>query len=189
MILYLSIIFLAVVILCAFNIPFNLAALQCEWWFVIVACILCVVFEFAVDGIFALVVNKTPNKWYSPEKKQFEVSKRERNFLQKLGVKRWKDKIWELGGLGGFSKREIKEPNNLEYIEKFLIEINKGVVTHWIGVFAGFAVILCFPFRFALPICLPIAIVNVILNILPIMALRYNYPKLLVVRKKLLKDK
>ena len=189
MILYLLIIFFAVAILSVFNIFFGLEILQCQWWFVPLACLIGVVFEIVVDGFFAFVINKSPNKWFSPDKKCFEVSRRERNFLEKLKVKSWKDKICELGILGGFSKNKIKEPNNIEYIERFLIEINKGIVTHWIGVFVGFTLIFCFPFRYALPICLPIALVNVFLNILPIMALRYNYPKLLVVRKKLLRDK
>ena len=188
MILYLLIIFFTVVILSLFNIFFGLDILQCQWWVIPIACLVGVVYEIAVDGLFAIIINKLPNKWFGPDKKCFEVSKRERKFLEKIKVKSWKEKICELGFLGGFPKNEIKEPNNPEYIERFLIEINKGIVTHWIGVFVGFTLILCYPLRFALPICLPIAIVNVFLNILPIMALRYNYPKLMVIRKKLLRD-
>ena len=189
MVLYLSIISISAIILCAFDIPFALGLLQCDWWFVIVAVLIGIAYEITIDAIFFIFIEKSPNKWYSPDKKFFEVGKTERKFLEKTKIKKWKDYIWELGGLGGFSKRKIADPKSLEYIETFLIEINKGVVIHWAGIFVGFTLLLVFPFRYILPITLPIAIVNMVLNIFPILALRYNYPKMMTIRKKLLRDK
>ena len=42
-----------------------------------------------------------------------------------------------------------------------------------------------FPLKYALVIGIPVAVVNLILNILPTMILRYNVPKLTVVLKRL----
>ena len=67
----------------------------------------------------------------------------------------------------------------LEYIEKFIIECNKGVLTHRIGYFVGFFAMLTVPNICAFTIALPIAIVNLFLNILPTIVLRYNTPMLI----------
>ncbi|MCF0117915.1 MAG: hypothetical protein HUJ61_07730, partial [Bacilli bacterium] len=93
-------------------------------------------------------------------------------------IKHWKDKIWELGGLGGFSKKKVDNPNDIKYIRRFLIEINRGQWVHIVGMFIGYLLLLVYPTRFLLAISLPIAIVNMFLNFLPILALRYNYPRL-----------
>ena len=61
-----------------------------------------------------------------------------------------------------------------------MFESGKGVVVHIGGMILGFLVIFIFPLKYALVIGLPIAIVNVFLNILSTMVLRYNTPKLLV---------
>ncbi len=183
MILYLSVIIFSMIVVSVFNILFGLQMLDVPWWFVIVCVVLCVIYQFAVDGFFAIVIKKTPDRWYGKDKKIFQVSASEIKFLNFFRVKKWKEKVWELGGLGGFRKNKILEPQNPEYVEKFITETNKGVVIHWIGVFVGYTAIVAFPFRFALTICLPIAFVNMVLNFLPIMVLRYNIPKLLKLQK------
>lgn len=192
MILYLTVIFVTMLILCVFNILFGLSFLQCEAWFVVIAVICGVAFQFLVDGLFAAIVHFLPKKWFSHDKKIFAVTKTERKFLNFLKVKKWKNLVWELGGLGGFKKSKIENPTDIDYVETYLMECNKGVVTHYIGMFAGYLLILILPIRFALTICLPIAFVNMVLNILPILVLRYNVPKLLALHtalsKKMLTD-
>ena len=183
MILYFSVILFAMIVISVFNCLFGLNMLDCEWWFVLTLVVVGVLYEFAIDGFFAIIIKKMPEKWFSKHKKIFQISKSEIRFLNFFGVKKWKDLVWELGGMGGFSKKEIANPQNLEYIDKFLVETNKGVVIHWIGVFVGFSLVFVVPLKYALTICLPIAIVNSFLNFLPIMVLRYNTPKLLAVSK------
>ena len=178
MVLYLSIIFISAAIVSLFDILFGLEMLNCQWWFVIIACLLGIVFEFIVDLIVAIIIKKTPNKWYSPDKKIFNVPKWYKGFAERLGVKAWKDKIWELGSAGGFSKRKIDNPKDIDYINTFLIEINKGIITHYLIVPIGFTLLLVFPANYILPLTLPIAVVNAFLNLLPIVVLKYNYPKL-----------
>ena len=185
MVLYLSIIFVSAFIISLFNILFGLSTLNCQWWFVVVAVAVGIIFEFLLDLIIAIIIKKSPNKWYGPEKKIFNVPAWYKNFAERIGVKAWKDKIWELGSVGGFSKREVKDPRNPEYIEQFLIEINKGIITHYIICLLGFTLMVVFPPNYILQISLPIAFVNMFLNLLPIVVLKYNYPKLKAVLKRL----
>lgn len=178
MILYFTIIGIAILLVSIFNIAFNLTYLQCQWWMIIILAVVGVIFQFAVDALSALIVSKTPDKWYNPEKKIFDVSAKEIKVMDFFQIKHWKDKIWELGGLGGFSKKKVDNPNDIKYIRRFLIEINRGQWVHIVGMFIGYLLLLVYPTRFLLAISLPIAIVNMFLNFLPILALRYNYPRL-----------
>lgn len=82
------------------------------------------------------------------------------------------------GGLGGFSKRTLAEPNSPAYIESFIIECNKGVLTHRLSYPIGFLAVLTLGGVLALTVALPVAAVNMLLNILPTLALGYNTPKL-----------
>ena len=184
MILYLTIILIANILISAFNIIFGTA----EAWWIIVMTVSSTVFQFAIDGLFAIIVNKLPNKWFAVDKKCFQVTKRSQQFYEKLKIRKWKDKVWELGGLGGFRKNKINEPDNPEYIERFIVESNKGIVTHRIGYFVGFLCVFIFPLKYAFKIGIPVALVNLFLNILPTMILRYNIPKLMVARKRLLRN-
>ena len=172
--LYLSIIGIAMAIISAVNIAFGVAT----WYYAIIAVVWCTALQFALDGLLAILINKMPDGWFGVDNRLYSVSKRERELYKKLKVRRWKDKVWELGGLGGFSKKYVKEPSNPKYIEKFIIECNKGVLTHRLSYPIGFLAMLTLPFPCSLTIALPVAIVNLFLNVLPTLALRYNTPKL-----------
>ena len=179
--LYLSIIGIAMLVVSVVNIIFATAA----WYYVIIAVIWCTALQFALDGIFAFIINKMPDKWFGVDNRAYYVSKKETKLYKKLKVREWKDKVWELGGLGGFSKKELKEPDDPKYIERFIIECNKGVLTHRIAYPIGFLAMLTLPNICALTIALPIAIVNLFLNVLPTIVLRYNTPMLISILKRL----
>ena len=117
-----------------------------------------------------------------------QLLEKEQRFYEKLGIRSWKDKVWELGGLGGFSKSKITDPNDPEFSRRFLVESYKGEVDHIIGMFIGFTVIFIFPLKFAWLVGVPVAIVNLVLNYMPIMILRYNTPKLKVLHKRALRN-
>lgn len=172
--LYLTVIGIAMAVIATLNIAFQTAS----WYYVTIAVIWCTALQFVFDGAFAILINKLPNSWFSVDNKYFNVSKKERSLYKKLKVNKWKDKVWELGGLGGFSKKELKEPKNPEYIERFIIECNKGVVTHRIGYFVGFLAMLTLNNICSFTIALPVALVNLVLNIMPTIILRENTPKL-----------
>jgi hypothetical protein len=172
--LYLSVIGICVAIISAANAISGAVT----WYYAIIATVWCTALQFALDGLIAFIINKLPDSWFSITNPLYRVSARERKIYARLGVRVWKDSIWELGGLGGFSKRRLNEPENPEYIEKFIIECNKGVMTHKLSYPIGFLAMLTLPHLPALSIALPVAIINVLLNVLPTMALRFNTPTL-----------
>ena len=189
MVLYLSIIFVAMTIIILCNIFFNpmVANFSPIWTIltVILAVVVEVIWNLAIEGIIHIM----PDKWFD-ENSHFKTSEKERKFYDKIKVKKWKDKVWELGAVGGFSKRKMIDPNSAEYLRRFVIECNKGFVGHVATLPLSFLIML-FPLpKYWLCIGLPVAIVSVFLNTLPAMILRYNLPKLQVAYKRaLLKEK
>lgn len=179
--LYLSVIGLAMTMISVINIAFKTAS----WYYVIIAVIWCTALQFLLDGTIAILINKLPNKWFGVDNPLYKVGEKERNVYKFLHVRDWKDKVWELGFLGGFSKKTLREPNNPAYIETFIIESNKGVLTHKLAYPIGFLAMLTLPGICAYTIALPVAVVNLFLSILPTIVLRYNTPMLHSVLKRL----
>ena len=180
MILYLSIVFGGMTLISLLNILLGSYSFNHSALWVILAVVLSVVVEIAIQGIIATIVKHLPNRWFTPEKKLFKISKKERKFYEKIKIRSWKDKVWELGALGGFRKNKIADPNSPEYLLQFVVESNKGVTDHIVGIFCSFLVIFILPLKYALRIGLPVALVACVLCVLPTMILRYNIPKLMV---------
>ena len=172
--LYLSVIGLAMLLISAINVAFDTAS----FYYGITAVLICTALQFALDGVIAIIINKLPDSLFGVDNPLYHVTEAEKTLYKKLKVRRWKDKVWELGGLGGFSKKNLADPHSPEYIEKFIIECNKGVLTHRLSYPIGFLPMLFIPNVCAFSIALPVAIVNLFLNILPTLALRYNTPQL-----------
>ena len=172
--LYLSVIGIAMAVVAALNLIFEVA----PWYYVIAAVIWCTALQFALDGLLAIIIRITPDRYFGADDPHFAVSESAQALYKRLRVSRWKDSVLELGGLGGFSKKSLKEPTNPKYIEKFIIECNKGVVTHRLSYPIGFLAMLTVDGICAFTVALPIAVVNVFLNVLPTLVLRYNTPPL-----------
>lgn len=179
--LYLTVIGVAMLIISVVNIIFCTAA----WYNIIILVIVCTALQFALDGLIAIIINKLPETFFDVNNRHYNVSEFEQKLYKKLKVRTWKDKVWELGGLGGFSKKNLASPNSPEYIEKFIVECNKGVLTHRLSYPIGFLPMIFIPNVCALTVALPVAMVNLFLNILPTLALRYNTPKLHVMLKRM----
>lgn len=179
--LYLSTIGIAMAVISTLNIAFGTAT----WYYIVIAVVFCTALQFALDGALAILINKMPDAWFGVDNPLYRVSSKEQALYKRMKVRLWKDKVWELGGLGGFSKKNVKEPSNPAYIEKFIIECNKGVLTHRLSYPVGFLGMLTLPNICSLTVALPIAIVNLYLNILPTLALRYNTPMLKAVLNRL----
>ena len=172
--LYLTVIGVCMAVIAGCNIAFQTA----PWYMAVVLVILCTALQFALDGTIAFVINKLPDRFFGVENTFYHVSEFEKKLYKKLKVRNWKDSVWELGGLGGFSKKSLAEPGSPAYIEKFIIECNKGVLTHRLCYPIGFLPMVFIPGICAFSVALPVALVNMYLNILPTLALRYNTPKL-----------
>ena len=172
--LYLTTIGIAMAVVAAVNMIFKPES----WLYIVISVFWCTALQFALDGLIAILIRITPDRYYGTENKHFEVSPFSKKLGKLLHVRKWKDKVWELGGMGGFSKRSLVDPNDPEYIEKFIIECNKGVVTHRLSYPIGFLAMLTLEGEWAFTVALPIAAVNLYLSILPTLVLRYNTPAL-----------
>lgn len=172
--LYLSVIGVAMALISLVNIACGTA----PWYYVVIATVFCTALQFALDGFLAILIKKLPDRWFGAENPLYRVSDREKVLYKKLKVRRWKDKVWELGGMGGFSKKNLQEPGSAAYIEKFIIECNKGVLIHRLSYPIGFLAMLTLGGVCVFTVALPVAVVNLFLNVLPTLALRYNTPML-----------
>ena len=157
-----------------FNILFEVASPL----YAIVASVFCTLLAFALDGLIAYLVHLLPSRLFPAESPRYRVSSRAVRLYERIGVKKWKDKVWELGGAGGFSKKSILRPDDPEYVEKFIVESNKGVLTHRLSYPIGLLAMLTLEGVCVFTVALPIAFVNLFLNVLPTVVLRYNTPKL-----------
>jgi glycosyl-4,4'-diaponeurosporenoate acyltransferase len=136
-----------------------------------------------IDGVFAFIIRRLPEKWFSCESKLSNVSHAESDLYRRLGVRKWRDKIPELGCFTNFHKDHIYEPTNNEYLKRFILEANYGAVIHFVCVPVGFLIFLTVSPAEILLSGVPVVTVNAVLNLLPAFVLRYNVPKLISLMK------
>lgn len=148
--------------------------------------LLAVVEAFAIDAIVALAVRYlVPKKFYDPLAKRFRCHKKEKKIYTKLGIRKWKDKIPETGGLlVGFQKKKVLDLHDNEYLYKFMQETCYAEVMHVWSIPLGFLTLALCPTPLHLTVALPVAIVNAILQILPVAVQRFIRPQLLRVYNK-----
>ena len=70
---------------------------------------------------------------------------------------------------------------------KRIVECNRGVTTHRLSYPVGFLAMLTVEGLCTFTVALPIALVNLYLNILPTLVLRYNTPKLKVLYERMIR--
>ena len=134
-------------------------------------------YVLVVLGVVALLMRIfIPRRFWNANKKMFYVSKKEIDFYNKLEIKKWKERVPEMGCSSGFPKNEIKSLEK-DYLWRFLQENCYAEFMHYVVAILGFTVVFFlegFDFIFATPILLA----NVILNIIPSIIQRYNRVKL-----------
>lgn len=180
MILYGSIIFVCVCLLTGVNAVFAAPRFGVSFWFVLGAVLINVVAVIAVDGLFAFLIRRLPEKCFGHERRFFQVSAKEKKFYEKLKIRKWKDKVPELGQFTNFHKNKVAEPRNNVYLERYMLEAAYGEVIHLAGCFLGFVIIFFYPLKYWLCFGFPVAVINLIMNILPYFILRYNFYKMKV---------
>lgn len=184
MILYGGIILCCMAVIALINALFAAPVFGFSVPYAILATIIGTVAVIAVDGLFAFLIRRLPRKLFLHKRKAFAVSLREKNFYEKLGIRKWKDKIPELGGFTNLHKSKIESPYDNGYLDRYLLEACYGYIIHIVTIFTGFAVIFLYPLAYWYCFGLPIAVVNAVLNILPAFVLRYNTYKLKILYKR-----
>ncbi len=150
-------------------------------WLAIVAVML-------IDGLTAGLCRLLPKKCANREKKIFEVSAKEKAFYEKLKIRKWKDKVPEIGQFTGFRKNKIADPKSVEYLDRYLLEICYGEIGHIASVFTGFFILgLFFISPLWIGVALPVAVISALLNLPSLFILRYNSYKLEYLRKNIVK--
>lgn len=150
-------------------------------WLAIVAVIL-------IDGLTATVCRLLPKKCANHEKKIFQVSAKEKKFYEKLKIRKWKDRVPEIGQFTGFRKNKLENPQSVEYLERFLLEACYGEIGHFVSLFSGFLIVLLFfitEYFWLIALC--VAFINALMNLPSFCILRYNSYKLEILRKSNLK--
>lgn len=143
-----------------------------------------------VDGLTATVCRLLPKDFVDPEKQIFQVSAKEKKFYEKLKIRKWKDRVPEIGQFTGFRKNKIDDPKSVEYLDRFLLEISYGEVGHVASCFTSYLILLLFPvYRLWVAVALPVATVSLLMNLPSLFILRYNSYKLRVLRKNNLKKR
>ena len=134
-----------------------------------------------IDAVCALFMRYClPKKVFNPFLKCYNVGKNERKFYEKIGIRKWKDRIPEAGQLfANFSKTEVADMTNNEYVQKFMSETIYAELMHWLSMIFSFLIIFI-DLRLALTVALPLVVGNMILNLMPVLVQRYNRPKLMV---------
>lgn len=176
--LYPIVIIVASLIIGVVNYFFNFQAFDGDVLNIVFAVSVSVVAAIIIDGLFATLVRWIlPKKFFSVDKEHWAAKRKECRFYEKIGIKKWKDKVIELGAFTGFRKNKIADPSNNEYVERYIVEANYGVGVHITGVLFGYLVCLLFPTHWY-SVGLPVGVVNMVLNGMSLMILRYNLPKL-----------
>lgn len=178
MILYGIIIAVGMALIVLFNALFGAPALGFSVLYAVIATVVNTVAVILVDGLFAFLLRRLPEKWFSHKRKFFTVSRREKNFYEKLGIKKWKEKVPELGGFTNLHKNKIEHPYDNVYLTRYLREACYGVIIHIVTIFTGFFIIFICPLKYWFCFGFPVAAVNAVLNVLPAFVLRYNTYKL-----------
>lgn len=150
--------------------------------------VIAIVTVIIIDGLVATVCRLLPKTCANSDSKFYQVSQKEKKFYEKLKIRKWKDKIPEIGHFTGFRKNKIADPQSVEYVERFLLEACYGELGHlWIIPFGFLILALFFISKTWLALAIPVACVNAVLNLLPVFVLRYNRYKLEILRKNLLR--
>lgn len=174
---YLTVIFTGILLIASINAHYSYIS-ELSLLYCILAPIILTISVILLDGLQAWIIRRLPSKWFDDTKTCFDASKKERKFFEKIGIKFWKDYVMELGGFTDFHKDKVANPNDPLYLKRFILECNYGYVIHIITAFSGFLIIFITPLKIFYMFALPVALVNMVLNLLPAFILRYNVPRL-----------
>ncbi len=113
-----------------------------------------------------------PKRWLNYQSRYFKTRDFEIKKLQNLGIKKWKDKVPEMGWTAGFPKDKLKSLDH-KYLAKFLQETCFAEIMHNLAAVLGFTVLFFFPLKYYYFV-LPILFVNLFLHLLPCLIQRYT---------------
>ena len=91
---------ISLLILYGVNVSLSLSGIcGFDVWYALYAMLMGTLLLFLVDAIVAVVVQLIPHKWVNPYFWGYKIFKFERRLYEFFGIRKWKDKIPEMGGL------------------------------------------------------------------------------------------
>ena len=180
-------VYLITIIVCAIiiyipNAIANVANSNLPWVYYLLAVLIYIAASVVVDGLVAFVIRRLPAKWMNPKKGMIVTRDWELKLYNKLHVQSWKKFMPDLGKFTNFQKGKIEDPLNNEYIGRYILEASYGVVIHYLSVpFSALILLLGLiePGNLATwTVGVPVMVVNMVLILLPALALKYNLPRL-----------
>jgi len=146
-------------------------------WFAAYYPLLIILAYIVLNLLAAMFPRVFPTSIININSKVFRTFKFERKFYEAIGVRSFKDKIPDLGGLfKGFYKSEFSGSDS-DYLGKFIKSTIVSEIVHMLGILS--CIIIFFVFNeHVINFALPAFLLNTYFNILPIFVQRYNRPKL-----------
>lgn len=176
------------------NMFYSIGSYSLSFIEISVATVLAVGLMFSIDAIVAIAIHEIPKlffkdfmsktKFYNANNFPFKIYKFERNFYEKIGIRRWKDL---LPNKMGMRKDHLEDKNDLNYLNMFIIEGCRAEFMHLLSAIFSIMPIFLIPFKY-FGIIMPVAIVNIILQLLPVIVQRYNRPKIMIVQKRIIRQ-
>ncbi len=123
--------------------------------------------------LISILLRVVPKGFFNPDRRIFHVFKFEKILYEKLRIKRWKEKIPELGRLSHFPKDKIYDPRNPEYLRVFLQENCFAEFLHISCIIWGFVSLLFVPEQYLFSAGIPVVVINLMLHLLPIVVQRH----------------
>ncbi|MBO7293490.1 MAG: hypothetical protein J6V07_06115, partial [Clostridia bacterium] len=124
--IYLLLILLAMAVIVAVNLLVGAAL-----WPTVGATCLLTVAVIAIDGLFAFLIRRLPERLFSYEGRIFAVGRREMALYRRLCLGRWGAVLVpDLGCFTAFPKRHLLSPRDPAYTGRYLLEAAYGIVIH-----------------------------------------------------------
>lgn len=178
--LYFILIMISVIFIFSLNIPIalhNSFSIGTVFMYFFITVAFCGIVSFLI----MLIIHRLPKKYFKPDLALFKTYKIEKRLYKIFKVKKWKDKVPELGKLEGFEKNKLKDPTNPRYLEEFLIDSCKSEAIHFLSAFLAIFIFFIVPKPFKILIALPVFIINFVCHIMPVIIQRYMRPRLLTI--------
>ena len=153
----------------------GLLCTEYAWWQVVASVVGATVGVIALDGLVAWLIRLLPERWFAAPR-SLGAKRWEMRLYRALGIRRWKERVPELGCFTKFSKSRLERPTDADYLARYILECNYGVVIHLANALVGVAVLLLQPLRPLWLFAWPVTVINAILSLLPTFILRYNLP-------------
>lgn len=149
-----------------------------------------IVVVFVFFGIISGITRLLPKKLFNPYNRNYKVTPKEMKFYDNIKIKKWKDKVPEMGQyLTSFGKTKIDNPNDPKYMYTFIEETCYAEVMHSIAAVLGYLIILMmWPIEYCWCFGIPVAFVAMFLHLFPVMIQRYNRSKLIKIYEHQLKN-